>query len=193
MWTSGTGAPYIVLTGHWVNNEWDLKYAVIAFQRLPHPHTGEVIQKATLKILKEFSIAAKAITITIDNGANQVSAMNKLSSALLEELKVEFNVLRCGAHTIALVVNAGLSKFKPLIDKVRSFVIEIRKSPKKEQELSSLAQNLKIKYKKLIRDVKTRWNSTYSMLEAFLENKTIINTLISINNNVNKFSLAEDE
>lgn len=193
MWTSDTGAPYMVLTGHWINNEWNLKHAVIAFQRLPHPHTGDEIQKATLKILKEFSIATKASTITIDNGANQVSAMRKLSTILLNELKVDFNVLRCGAHTIALVVNAGLLKFKPIIDKVRSFVIEVRKSPKKEQELSSLAQNLKIKYKKLIRDVKTRWNSTYSMLEAFLQNKAIINTVISINNNVDKFSLTENE
>ena len=167
MWTSDTGAPYMVLTGHWINNEWDLKHAVIAFQRLSHPHTGEEIQKATLKILKEFSIATKASTITIDNGANQVSAMKKLSTILLNELKVDFNVLRCGAHTIVFVVNAGLSKFKPIIDKVRSFVIEVRKSPKKEQKLSSLAQNLKIKYKKLIKDVKTRWNSTYSWKHFF--------------------------
>lgn len=51
--------------------------------------------------------------------------MKKLSIALLEELKVDFNILRYGAHTIALVVDAGLLRFKPLIDKVRSFVIEV--------------------------------------------------------------------
>src|SRR5204862_6944657 len=123
----------------------------------------------------DFSIATKALPITIDNGSNQVAAMKLLTARLLQELQVDFNVMRCGAHTIALVVNAGLTKFKSVVDKVRAFVVEIRKSPKKEQELSTLAKNQNIKYKKLIRDIKTRWNSTYSMLDAFLENKAIIN------------------
>jgi len=193
MWTSDTGAPYMVVTAHWVNNEWNLKHAIIAFQRLPHPHTGVQIQNATFKILQDFSIATKALTITIDNGSNQVAAMRLLSEQLLKELHVDFNVIRCGAHTIALVVNAGLTKFKSIVDKVRAFVVEIRKSPKKEQELSTLAQNQNIKYKKLIRDVKTRWNSTYSMLEAFLENKAIINAIVSLNNNFEGLSLSENE
>ena len=60
----------MVLTAHWINNEWDLKHAIIAFQRLPHPHTGIQIQNATFKILQDFSITTKALTITIDNGSN---------------------------------------------------------------------------------------------------------------------------
>ena len=193
MWTSDTGAPYMVVTAHWVNNEWNLKHAIIAFQRLPHPHTGEQIQNATFNVFQDFSITTKALTITIDNGANQVAAMRLLSEKLLEELHIDFNTIRCGAHTIALVVNAGLNKFKSIVDKVRAFVVEIQKSPKKEQELSTLAKNQNIKYKKLIRDVKTRWNSTYSMLEAFLENKAIINAMVSLNNNFEKLSLTENE
>ena len=119
-----------------------------------HIHTPDY--KFTYKILQDFSIATKALTITIDNGSNQVAAMRLLSEKLLQELQIDFNTIRCGAHTIALVVNAGLTKFKSIVDKVRAFVVEIRKSPKKEQELSTLAQNLNVKYKKLIRDVKTR-------------------------------------
>ena len=133
MWTSDTGAPYMVLTAHWINNEWDLKHAIIAFQRLPHPHTGIQIQNATFKILQDFSITTKALTITIDNGANQVAAMKLLSTTLSQNLQVDFSIIRCGAHTIALVVNAGLAKFKPIVNKVRTFVIEIRKSSKKEK------------------------------------------------------------
>ena len=156
MWTSDTGAPYMVLTAHWINHEWNLKHVIIAFQRFSHPHTGQQIQEVTLKIFQDFSIATKASTITIDNGANQVAAMNLLSTTLATNLQVDFNVVRCGAHTIALVVNSGLKSFRTIIDKVRAFVIEIRRSPKKEEELSSLAEKLQVKYKKLIRDVKTR-------------------------------------
>jgi len=193
MWTSDAGAPYMVLTAHWIDNEWKLRHAIISFQRFPYPHTGEQIQKATLKIFQEFSIITKVSTITIDNGSNQVAAMKLLSTVLSNELRVYFNVIRCGAHTIALVVNAGLKKFQPIIDKVRTFVVEIRRSPKKEQELVILAEKLQVKYRKLIRDVRTRWNSTYSMLESFLTNKLIITSTISLHDNFIKLDLTENE
>ena len=135
MWTSDTGAPYMVLTGHWINNEWELKHAIIAFQRFPHPHTGQQIQEVTLKIFQDFSITTKALTITIDNGANQVAAMKLLKTTLATELQVGFNIIRCGAHTIALVVNSGLKKFQKVIDKVRAFVVEVRRSPKKRRRI----------------------------------------------------------
>src|SRR4051812_31845077 len=101
---------------------------IIAFQRFPHSHTGEQIQEITLKIFQEFSIVTKASTITIDNDANQVAEMKILSTRLAKDLQVNFNVIRCKVHTIALVVNAGLKKLQPVIDKVRAFVVEIRKS-----------------------------------------------------------------
>jgi hAT family C-terminal dimerisation region/Domain of unknown function (DUF4413) len=183
----------MVLTAHWIDNEWNLKHAVIAFQRFSHPHTGLQIQKVTYKILQDFSIATKALAITIDNGANQVVAMRLLTTTLSNELQVDFNIIRCGAHSIALVVKAGLEKVQNIVNKVRAFIIEIRKSPKKEQELSTFATNLHVKYKKLIRDVKTRWNSTYSMLESFLANKVAIISIISINNNFTKLDLVDHE
>jgi hypothetical protein len=174
----------MILTAHWIDNEWNLKNAIIAFQRFPYPHTGEQIQLATFRIFQDFSITTKALPITIDNSSNQIAAMKLLSEKLLQELHLKFNVIRCNAYTIALVVNAGLKKFKPIIEKVRAFVIEIKKSSNKEQELLDLAEKLQVKYKKLIQDIKTKWNSTYFMLESFLANKVIINSLISLNNNL---------
>jgi hypothetical protein len=193
MWISDADALYMVLTAHWIDNEWNLKNAIIAFQRFPYPHTGEQIQLATFRIFQDFSITTKALPITIDNSSNQIAAMKLLSEKLSQELHLKFNVIRCGAHTITLVVNAGLKKFKPIIEKVWVFVIEIKRSPKKEQELLDLAEKLQVKYKKLIQDVKTRWNSTYFILESFLANKVIINLLISLNDNFTSLDLFEKE
>ena len=123
----------MVLTAHWINDEWNLKHVIIAFQRFPHPHTGQQIQEATLKIFQDFSIATKALTITIDNGANQVAAMKLLSTTLATSLQVNFNVIRCDAYTIALVVNSGLKSFQKTINKVQAFVIEVHRSLKKRR------------------------------------------------------------
>src|SRR3954452_9908364 len=106
--------------------------------------------------------------------------MKILSTRLAKNLQVNFNVIRCEAHTIALVVNAGLKKLQLIINRVRVFVIEIRRFPKKEEELLALAKKLQVKYKKLIRDVKTKWNSTYFMLNSFFINKLVINSVLTL-------------
>jgi sulfur relay (sulfurtransferase) DsrF/TusC family protein len=193
MWTSTTSTPYMVLTAHWIDNDWILQNVIISFQRLSHPHTGEQIKNALFTILQDFSIITKAKTITIDNGANQVLAMDKFSNMLMEDYSIEFEVIRCGAHTISLVVNAGLYKIKSVIDKIHSFIVDIKKSSKKEEELCLLAKNLQVTYKKLILDCKTRWNSTYSMLEAFLANKPIIIAICSVQENYKKLLQLNDE
>jgi hypothetical protein len=44
--------------------------------------------------------------------------MRLLSTLLSNDLQVDFNIIRCGAHSIVLVVNTSLKRFKTIIDKV---------------------------------------------------------------------------
>jgi len=71
--------------------------------------------------------------------------------------------------------------------------VEIRRSSKKEQALLELSERLQVKYIKLTQDVRTRWNSTYSMLDSFLENKAVITSIISLNDSFIKLDLTENE
>ena len=52
-------------------------------------------------------------------------------------------MIRCDANSIALVVNAGLNKFKSIVDKVQAFVVEIQKSPKKRTRIIYLSKKSK--------------------------------------------------
>jgi len=93
----------MVLTAHWIDNQWDLKHVIVAFQRFPHPHTGQQISATTSKIFQEFSLTTKALSITIDNGANQVSGMNLLKDTLLNDFKVNFNIIQLDVVHILLL------------------------------------------------------------------------------------------
>ena len=120
--------------------------------------------------------------------------MKLLLTVLITNLKIDFNVIRYDAYTIALVINSGLKSFQKIIDKVQAFVIKVYRSSKKEEELSSLAQKLQVKYRKLIRNVKIKWNSTYFMLEFFLANKIIITSAIFLyNDNFGILDLTDNE
>src|SRR4051794_41062108 len=69
------------------------------------------------KIFQDYSIATKASTININN---KVTGMRLLLNKLLDELQVNFNIIRCSVYSIALVVNAGLEKVKFIISPERS-------------------------------------------------------------------------
>lgn len=70
--------------------------------------------------------------------------MKLLKDILLNDFKVKFNIVKCSAHTIALVVNAGLKEFKPVINKVWAFIVEIRRFSKKEQVLLKFSESFKL-------------------------------------------------
>ena len=55
-----------------------------------------------------------------------------------------------------------------IIEKLRKLVVKIRASPQRRDKLSQQCKVLNIKDLQLIPDVKTRWNSTYDMIERAL-------------------------
>lgn len=80
----------------------------------------------------------------------------------------------CFAHTINLVVTKSIDDAKnctALIGKVRKIVKYIKKSVNASDELRKKQMELGLKQgqiKKMILDVRTRWNSCFYMLERFL-------------------------
>ena len=84
-----------------------------------------------------------------------------------------------------------VTEFHCLIKKVRSVVKLFRKSPTKNDVLQKYVKEEFGKEIQLIIDIKTRWNSLYSMLQRFYELKScILKSLIDLKSN---WSFEEEE
>lgn len=78
--------------------------------------------------------------------------------------------LGCFAHTLNLVVQSALTIENDLVDKVKTIVTYFRRSTVANNKLRTYQINNGIdKPKKLLQNVQTRWNSTYYMLNRFIE------------------------
>ena len=88
----------------------------------------------------------------------------------------------CFAHTINLVSESVIKhqSIEPLIIKVRNVVLWVKRSViisdklRKVQIKSGVTKGC---VKKMVLDVKTRWNSTYYMLQRFIEMVNIISPI----------------
>lgn len=147
----------------------------LSLVQLSSNHTAELLEQTMLQVFKEWNIDTKKIvSITTDNGSNMVAAVKS---------SFEPQHVPCFAHTLNLVTETAVSheKIEPIIKKVRGVVKYIKNSVIMSDKLRKAQMDNNVpegKMRKMILDVKTRWNSTYYMVERFLDLLKIVSQLL---------------
>ena len=82
--------------------------------------------------------------------------------------------MRCCAHILNLIVKDGLDVMKSAIINIRESVAYWTATGKRIEKFEEMAKFKKVKItKKLILDCKTRWNSTFMMLDVALPYRAV--------------------
>ena len=90
--------------------------------------------------------------------------------------------MRCSAHILNLVVQDGLDVIKSGIEKVRECVSFWMETPKRIEKFDDVCWFLNLANpKRMVLDCKTRWNSTYLMLQTVLPFKDVFTRLKRLN------------
>ena len=167
---------FLGITLHYLEGT-SLKTAYIGTIPLHERHTAEYMSEKLSEVFNDWNIEKTNImAILTDNGANMVAAVRNLFESSGKHLP-------CFAHTINLIVDKMLSEgdTRNFVDKVREIVKYFKKSVMATDELKKAQYppgNETTAPKKLIMDVKTRWNSTFYMIERFIELAPIISPLL---------------
>lgn len=86
--------------------------------------------------------------------------------------------LRCAAHILNLIVKDGLSVIEDCIEKVRESVSYWNSTPKRKEAFLKAADDVDVVVtQSLCLDCKTRWNSTYLMLNVALKYRKVFERL----------------
>jgi hypothetical protein len=58
-WTSKNQIPFLGITAHWINKNWELKSILLDFCHLEGSHSGENMSEVFFGVLKSFGILTK--------------------------------------------------------------------------------------------------------------------------------------
>ncbi|XP_028157050.1 zinc finger BED domain-containing protein 1-like [Ostrinia furnacalis] len=140
-------------------------------------HTAEYVQRRLTEILTEWCISIDKVTAIVTDNDSTVMKVNR-------DMFGEKKIIPCFAHTVNLTIDNPLTRSETasqIIGKVREIVKFIKRSVNASDELRKKQREAGCKEgqtKKLILDVRTRWNSTFYMLERFLELVSTIGAIL---------------
>ena len=159
LWTSTSNHPYLSLTIHFINQQWELHSFCLDTVPLFKDHTGETIADAIQDILLNWGLSVdNLVATTTDNGSNFVRAFNSV---------LQWPRISCFGHNLDLSINKGLKidLVQHAVSRCHALVAVFSRSWKKTRDLKEKQLELHIEQHKLLSDVETRWGSTYLMVE----------------------------
>jgi hypothetical protein len=181
-WTSVSGDCYLGLTVHFINDECELRSFLLECFQYNERHTAENLAAETKRILAEWSIYNKVVALVTDNAAN-MSATARLGG---------WKHLPCFAHSLNLIVQAGLKEVQETHIKVKAIVEFFKRSPQAAAKLRAVETQLGCQQLNVKQDMPVRWNSTKDMFERILQIKEpLISTLALVNYEKNTLTLSD--
>jgi len=109
---------YIAITGHWIDEQWNLHEALLDFRHVQGHHNGEHLAEELFEVLEYYDISAKLFCITSDNAGNCEELCKVLSKILRDKKGITWNheerYIRCMNHVINLAVQDFLKSIKAL-------------------------------------------------------------------------------
>lgn len=70
------------MTGHLIDKNWKMKNALLFFERILPPHTGQSSAYILLEVVEYLGLFKSILEVTIDNGSEIVKGLEQISAEL---------------------------------------------------------------------------------------------------------------
>ncbi|XP_025194334.1 zinc finger BED domain-containing protein 1-like, partial [Melanaphis sacchari] len=138
-------------------------------------HTAENLAIQLGNTFNEWEVNSKVIAVVTDNARNIVNAISLISS------DTNISSVTCAAHSLQLTINHSLRQdsIQLLVEKCSKLVSHFKHSNIAKRSLEIKQEQLGMAKTALIQYCKTRWNSTFMMLERLYLNRSPLANVIA--------------
>lgn len=208
MWTSASKRGYMVVTLHYIDDEWEMQAVIVGFIRVHYPHSGRRLADHLIHAVKKMDgvLLSSLWAITSDNASNNstmTAVINeKLQGAIdahaLDSMRASASEIstsptppppiarrvfqvHCVAHVLQLAVKEGLKVVPSIhtsIGRFRDVLKKLHDSPKLLERFTVICNDVGTKFSKPVLDCETRWNSTWMMMQWVLTSRKPLEELL---------------
>ena len=164
----------VSLSAHFVGDDWKMDHYCLQTREVVSSHTAQNLAGEISCSLDEWGITDKVVMVTTDNGQN-------IKNAIIEEL--QYSHLCCVGHTLQLGIGKALqlTAVSHVLGGVRKLVEHFHKSTLATNCLREKQIRLELPQHVLVMECKTRWSSTYHMIQRVQEQQTAICAVLAEN------------
>lgn len=170
-WTSRNTENFLAVTVHFIDSNFEIQSLLLECTSFDESHTSKNLADALKNIITEWNLEEKVLMVISDNAAN-------IKKAIRDELHLKH--FGCYAHTINLIACDALKHIADVLNRIKTIVGFFRRSTSANAKLIEQQKQLNQQPKKLIQDVQTRWNSSYYMVERFIELEVPLRTTMAL-------------
>ena len=113
LWSSHAKHRYLGLTATWINQNFEIMDVLLEIIYFLTSHTADAIANTIKNIIKKWEIENHVVSITIDNGANMIAAIQKLAP---------IKWFSYAAHTLQLAIGKGLKLVEVLATHAKQLI-----------------------------------------------------------------------
>ncbi|KAL0397119.1 UNVERIFIED_CONTAM: Zinc finger BED domain-containing protein DAYSLEEPER [Sesamum calycinum] len=178
LWTSNQSLAYVLITGHFIDNDWKLQRRILNFITVQFPDSDTAFSHAIADCLTDWGAEDKLFTVTSDrsyiNEKTRDNLRNLLSIKNSLILNGQLLINSCYARILRSLAQDAIGSMRETIEKVRQSVKYVKTSDAHEERFTKLKQQLQVpSTKNLMIDNLTNWSTTYQMLMAASELKEV--------------------
>ncbi|KAK4765238.1 hypothetical protein SAY86_026328 [Trapa natans] len=178
LWTSNQTIGYIVLSGHFIDNDWNLHKRVLNVVMVPSPESDHAFKQAVVACRSDWSLDNRLFTLTLHQSVSDESVLGNLREFLSVKNRLVLNgqlvVGKCLARVLSSLAQDAISSVEGTVERIRDSVKYVKTSEANDEKFAELKQHLQVcSAKELAIDDQTKWNTTYNMLVAACELKEV--------------------
>ncbi|XP_075325281.1 E3 SUMO-protein ligase ZBED1-like [Odontesthes bonariensis] len=171
-WTALTTESYITVTCHYIEEDWQVKSAVLLTESFSDKHTADNLAEKLKESVDDWGLAGRVAACVHDNARNIVAAN--------DPTRVSWQSLPCFAHTLQLAINDGFAlDMHRVIAAAGRLVKHFHHSTPATRALEAKQEQLQLPKHRLIQSCKTRWNSVRDMFERLMEQRWAVTAVLS--------------
>ncbi|XP_044487337.1 zinc finger BED domain-containing protein DAYSLEEPER-like isoform X2 [Mangifera indica] len=176
LWTSNQTIGYAVLTGYFIDGDWNLHRRILNVVIIPYPDSDVAFNQALATCLSDWHLESKLLTLALDHSFSYETLNQHLKNPLM--LNGRLLIGNCYACVISRLAQDAIGATGAAVKKIRDSVKYVKTSDAHEEKFLELKEQLRVpSTKELFIDNQTKWNTTFHMLLAANELKQVFSCL----------------